>query len=175
MDFDPRDYDSRDEERWAPDRRSSRGNTDEYERDDDRRQPEIRSRDREDGARTLGRGLEEGSRSSDEHPRDRDYDARWPDRDRDARKRDVDPRDVFTRALHLPRGLEREIVRDRDREYTLRGSESRTLHERLETTHQYIEADLALKEKALQKLTLIGQSARRFKADAPLLAFLASL
>ena len=75
MDFDPRDYDSRDEERWAPDRsRSSRGNTDEYERDDDRRQPEIRSR-----------------------------------------------------ALHLPRGLEREIVRDRDREYTLRASESRTL------------------------------------------------
>jgi len=48
-------------------------------------------------------------------------------------------------------------------------------HERLETTHQYIEADLALKEKALQKLTPIGQSARRFKADAPLLAFLASL
>jgi DNA-binding MarR family transcriptional regulator len=29
--------------------------------------------------------------------------------------------------LKLPRGLEREIVRDRDREYTLRGSESRTL------------------------------------------------
>jgi hypothetical protein len=27
----------------------------------------------------------------------------------------------------LPRGLEREHVRDRDREYTLRGSESRTL------------------------------------------------
>jgi hypothetical protein len=34
---------------------------------------------------------------------------------------------VFTRHLHLPRGLDREIVRDRDREYTLRGSESRTL------------------------------------------------
>jgi len=48
-------------------------------------------------------------------------------------------------------------------------------HERLETTHQYIEADLAIKERALQKLTPIGQSARRFKADAPLLAFLASL
>jgi site-specific recombinase XerD len=48
-------------------------------------------------------------------------------------------------------------------------------HERLETTHQYIEADLALKEKALQKLTPLGQSARRFKADAPLLAFLSSL
>jgi hypothetical protein len=38
-----------------------------------------------------------------------------------------DPRDVFTRELNLPRGLEREIVRHRDREYTLRGSEVRTL------------------------------------------------
>jgi hypothetical protein len=34
---------------------------------------------------------------------------------------------VFTRHLNLPRGLERELLRDRDREYTLRGSESRTL------------------------------------------------
>lgn len=34
---------------------------------------------------------------------------------------------MFTRDVHLPPGLEREIVRDRDREYTLRGSESRTL------------------------------------------------
>ena len=35
--------------------------------------------------------------------------------------------DAFSRHVHLPRGLERELVRDRDREYTLRGSESRTL------------------------------------------------
>jgi hypothetical protein len=34
---------------------------------------------------------------------------------------------VFTRHLNLPRGRERELVRDRDREYTLRGSESRSL------------------------------------------------
>jgi hypothetical protein len=34
---------------------------------------------------------------------------------------------VFTRNLNLPRGRERETVHDRDREYTLRGSESRTL------------------------------------------------
>jgi hypothetical protein len=35
---------------------------------------------------------------------------------------------VFTRGLNLPRGREREIVHDaRDREYTLRGSESRSL------------------------------------------------
>ncbi len=54
-------------------------------------------------------------------PRDRDTDAR--DRDREP----VDPRDVFSHDLDLPQGLEREIVRDRDDEYELRGSESRTL------------------------------------------------
>src|SRR5262249_3825414 len=59
-------------------------------------------------------------------------DSRWSERERDGRDRDgreraLDPRDVFTRGLDLPRGLEREIVRYRDREYTLRGSESRTL------------------------------------------------
>ena len=59
--------------------------------------------------------------------RDRD-DARWPDRDRDPRDRITDPRDVFTRTLNLPRGREREVVHDaRDREYRLRGSESRSL------------------------------------------------
>src|SRR5438477_10151876 len=61
-------------------------------------------------------------------------DPRWGDsrdrddgRDRDARDRDIDPRDVFMEWLNLPRGLERELVHDRDHEYTLRGSESRTL------------------------------------------------
>jgi hypothetical protein len=33
---------------------------------------------------------------------------------------------LFTRDLHLPRGLERELVRDREHEYTPRGSEVRT-------------------------------------------------
>jgi len=61
-----------------------------------------------------------------------DDDPRWSsdprERDDDTRDRDaVDPRDVFANKLDLPRGLERELVRDRDREYTLRGSESRTL------------------------------------------------
>ena len=52
--------------------------------------------------------------------------------DEDPRKRDVregdrqDPRDVFLRELDLPRGPRRERVFDRDRDYTLRGSESRT-------------------------------------------------
>ena len=48
-------------------------------------------------------------------------------------------------------------------------------HERLETTHQYVEADLELKERALGRLAPLGQTARRFKADAPLLTFLANL
>ncbi len=55
----------------------------------------------------------------------RDIDSR--EHERNGLDRDSDPREVFTRDLHLPRGLEREIVRDRDRQYTLRGSESRTL------------------------------------------------
>jgi len=52
----------------------------------------------------------------------RDQDLRITDsRDRHA------PRDAFMRDLELPRGAEREIVRDRGHEYTLRGSETRTL------------------------------------------------
>jgi hypothetical protein len=61
-----------------------------------------------------------------------DDDPRWAsdsrERGDDARDRDpVDARDAFVEKLDLPRGLERELVRERDREYTLRGSESRTL------------------------------------------------
>jgi hypothetical protein len=59
-----------------------------------------------------------------EDPRERDEDPREPD----ARERDRwNPRDVFLHELELPRGYERERVFDDDREYTLRGSESRTL------------------------------------------------
>jgi DNA-binding MarR family transcriptional regulator len=57
--------------------------------------------------------------------RDRDD---WRDRDVDARDRErVDPRDVFTEGLNLPRGREREIVFDRGHRYEIRGSEARTL------------------------------------------------
>jgi site-specific recombinase XerD len=48
-------------------------------------------------------------------------------------------------------------------------------HESIETTHGYLEADLKLKEKALQKLAPAGQAAPRFQADDPLLAFLKTL
>jgi DNA-binding PadR family transcriptional regulator len=72
-------------------------------------------------------------------------DPRWGDpRERDNNSRDLsrgsrgassdpreaeprDPRDVFVRHVDLPRGPERTRVRFRDREYMLRGSESRTL------------------------------------------------
>jgi hypothetical protein len=39
----------------------------------------------------------------------------------------IDPRDVFSDHVDLPRGLDREHVHHRDHDYTLRGSETRTL------------------------------------------------
>jgi hypothetical protein len=65
------------------------------------------SRDRDDGARDLSRGRRAGSDS----------------RDRDR----LDPRDVFMEHVDLPRGLDREHVHTHDHDYTLRGSETRTL------------------------------------------------
>jgi len=48
-------------------------------------------------------------------------------------------------------------------------------HENIQTTHGYIEADLSIKEQALQKMVPAGQAAARFKPDDTLLTFLASL
>lgn len=65
-----------------------------------------------------------------------DEDPRWSDsRDRDDESRDLDgrdreprdARDVFMRDVDLPRSHERERVHDRDRDNSLRESESRTL------------------------------------------------
>jgi hypothetical protein len=117
MDFDPRDFDSRDDERRA-DAHSD------FDRDNDL--GDSGSRDRDDDERSLGRGPGDSRQSNNDAPDPRDG-TRWPERDREAPERSVDPREPFTRHLHLPRGVDREIVRDRDREYTLRGSESRTL------------------------------------------------
>src|SRR5687767_11847956 len=56
----------------------------------------------------------------------RSFDSR--DRDNDPRDAElVEPRDVFTQGLDLPRGLERERVHVHDHDYELRGSEVRTL------------------------------------------------
>lgn len=98
-----------------------------YDRDDDLGLPDIASRARDDNdARELGRGAGD-SRQSDKDGHDPRDETRWPERDREPPERTFDPREPFTRHLHLPRGLERELVRDRDREYTLRRSETRTL------------------------------------------------
>jgi len=48
-------------------------------------------------------------------------------------------------------------------------------HESLETTHVYIEADLATKERALAKLAPMPGMPARYRADDQLLAFLAAL
>jgi integrase len=48
-------------------------------------------------------------------------------------------------------------------------------HENIETTHVYLETDLALKEKALARLDPVETGLIRFKADDPLLDFLAAL
>ena len=116
MDFDPRD-DSRDEERLNT-RDGKAGSHGDLDRDDDLRLLDTRPIDRDrDDARTLGRGPG-GSRQSnaDGHSRDPRDDARWPDRDREPPDRAFNPREPFTRDLNLPRGMEREIARDRDRE-----------------------------------------------------------
>ena len=58
LNLDPRDYDSRDEERHAnTPSRGGRGSSGDHDRDHDWRQPDARTRDRDDGdERSLGRG-----------------------------------------------------------------------------------------------------------------------
>jgi hypothetical protein len=48
-------------------------------------------------------------------------------------------------------------------------------HESIETTQIYLDADLALKKKALAKTDQTGGECKLFKPDDPLLAFLKSL
>jgi integrase/recombinase XerD len=48
-------------------------------------------------------------------------------------------------------------------------------HESIETTHCYIEADLATKQRALDKVAPIQGNVARFRPDDHLLAFLAAL
>lgn len=70
---------------------------------------------------------DEDARDQDDGIRDREqeYDrgSRDPENDRSSR----DPHDVFSRDLKLPRGPERELIRDREHEYHLNGSDARTL------------------------------------------------
>ena len=90
MDFDPREFDSRDEDRAPTRDRGGRGGSDrDDERDDEWGRPATLSRDRGDEGRDLGRGPGDTREShSAERGRDARDDARWPERDRDERTRD---------------------------------------------------------------------------------------
>ena len=131
MDFDPRDSDSPERDRHdhghvVEPSRGRRGSSDTADRDDDWTLPGTQVRDHGQ-SRDLGRGPGSNNRQDDSgvSRRDRD-DTRWLDREQDSRR--LDPRDVFMRDLNLPRGPEREFVYDaRERAYSLRESESRTL------------------------------------------------
>src|SRR6266850_3493190 len=80
-------------------------------------------RDDDDGGPRIGRGPSSQQDTSDHDSRDR-TDAIQRNDD----PRGLDPRDVFMRDLDLPRGCDRDVVYDgRDRQYTLRGSETRVL------------------------------------------------
>jgi integrase/recombinase XerD len=48
-------------------------------------------------------------------------------------------------------------------------------HENLNTTHQYVEADLAMKQRALETVTAPKTKAHHFRPDDKLLRFLDSL
>jgi len=48
-------------------------------------------------------------------------------------------------------------------------------HESIETTHMYLEADLAIKQRALGKLAPTPQARRTYKPPDSLLAFLQAL
>src|SRR5438128_185731 len=100
MDFDPRDYDSRDEDRFDGGVKGTAH--DDLDRDHDPRLPDDHHRDRDDDARELGRGPGD-SRESNHGGQDAREDGRWPERERSH-----DPRDAFTRGLNLPRGRELE-------------------------------------------------------------------
>ena len=80
------------------------------------RRDDWRDRDDEDTL-TVGRGPgSSGTRDdhSEDNTRHRDDDSRGLERDRDSRDRNegLDPRDVFTRDLDLPRGSDRETGTD---------------------------------------------------------------
>ncbi len=117
MDFDPRDSDTRDNA--SKDFNQDENLTPSRTREENLTPSRTREKDHDDHPREPGRGPGDSRSDQDAHRRD---DARWLERGRDG-----DLREVFTRGLSLPRGQEREVVRDRHREYTLRGSEARTL------------------------------------------------
>ena len=94
FDFDPRDYDSRDDERYGGN--SSRGSRGGLTIAIVMTTGASHTSDRLIVTTTLGhsavvRATTRQSSHSDEHARDRHDDARWPERDRDHRERDCRP------------------------------------------------------------------------------------
>lgn len=106
--------------RWGDDPRDA------DPRDVERRQDRKRSRD-DDDTRSLGRGGGSERQTAEDQARDTGDRERSDARKRDGAERERHPGDASLRHVDLPRGPDREHVRDRDRVYTLRGSESRTL------------------------------------------------
>lgn len=103
-------------------------------RDNDTRERDDGIQDREEQWLAIGRGSHSQHVTGESvEPDARDRDGAWrEDRDRDSRDREServadDPRDVFVRDLDLPLKPERELVHDRGRDYTLNGSETRSL------------------------------------------------
>jgi DNA-binding MarR family transcriptional regulator len=91
----------------------------------------------------------------------RDFDPRDIDaRDLDDERGSVEPRDVFMRDLDLPRGQERELVHNRERDYTLNRSESRTLSTvgafRVVSERDLGDATLVVRERDLRHLERQG-------------------
>ena len=80
-----------------------------------------RDRDEDDGRSSVD--VTDPRERGDRYERELERDHAWDVRDRDP----DDPRDVLLEDLHLPRGLEREVVWDRDQTYELNGEDSRTL------------------------------------------------
>ncbi|MBW8868221.1 MAG: hypothetical protein JF610_12990 [Acidobacteria bacterium] len=94
--------------RWGEDPRNS------YDAD-------PRDRDQDNGQSPID--VTDSRERGDRYEREIERDHGWDVRDRDP----DDPRDVLLDDLDLPRGLEREVVWDRDQTCELNGEDSRTL------------------------------------------------
>jgi hypothetical protein len=71
--------------------------------------------------------------------------------------------------VHLPRCSCGSVIHDRS---SLRAALG---HERVNTTHQYVEADLSMKEKALGNIEEPDTKLKRFRASDSLMRFLEAL
>ena len=105
MDFDPRDFDSRDDQRHR-NPPSGRGRSSDS---DSPRDTRTRDHSRDQGP-SLSRGPGSNPHVSSHRRREREPEPDSRKRDLDPRDRDREPSDTFTRHLWLPSGAEREIV-----------------------------------------------------------------